>query len=400
MLLRFNNTFTGFILKACALASAFLSIQISAFELTESTEVHGFVSQSYISTDGNNYFGQSKDGSFDFREAGINIIHEATPDLHFAAQVISRKAGKTNDGSPHLDYALMDYNLFDENGWRSGIRLGRTKTPYGFYNLTRDIPNARSGVSVPSSIYFEQLRNSLISTDGGNFYSNLNRDWGSLSFDLYSGQTETDVEMEYYVLQQDLPGQFDDATMRGARLLYENMGGSLRLALTYAHPEFDYQPGSFDPFSAGHVASDMLLYSVQYNLEKWSLTAEYLTADNEVTAFGVLPDRFSNTEAFYIQGDYRINSDLTVYLRYEEQTLDTKDPDGTQFYQPLFGAAHIAFGKNTVLGGRWDFADNWLIRGEIHDTRGTLWLPKSDNPSLPERNEKWQMLVLQLVYSF
>lgn len=76
MLLRFNNTITGFIFKASALAPVFLSVNVSAIELSESTEVHGFVSQSYISTDGNNYFDQSKDGSFNFREAGVNILHE------------------------------------------------------------------------------------------------------------------------------------------------------------------------------------------------------------------------------------------------------------------------------------------------------------------------------------
>ena len=400
MLLKSGNFGSGMRRIAGTLCAALISLHSSAFELSDTTEMHGFVSQSYINTTNNNYFGASQDGSFDFREAGINIFHQALPSLHLAAQLISRKAGQTDDGAPRIDYALLDYTFLDQQGWRNGIRLGRTKTPYGFYNLVRDIPNARPGVFVPPSIYFEQLRNSLIATDGGNLYADLNRDWGSLTFNLYMGTTGTDTETEHYVVQQDLSGQFDDASMRGGQLLYESLGGGLRLAISYAHPEFDYIPVALDPIGAGHVQSDMLLLSAQYNREKWSLTAEFLTTENEVTGFVLLPDRFSDSEAFYLQGDYRLTSELTAYLRYEEQTLDTNDRDGTQFFQPRFGAAHIAFAKNWVFGGRWQFTRNWMLGAEVHNTKGTLWLPKSDNLSISDRQEKWKMLALQLVYSF
>ena len=84
MLLKFNNVYSGLPLKAGTVAAAFLSMQVTAIELGERTELHGFFSQSYINTDNNNYFGQSRDGSFDFREAGINILYQARPDLHFA----------------------------------------------------------------------------------------------------------------------------------------------------------------------------------------------------------------------------------------------------------------------------------------------------------------------------
>jgi hypothetical protein len=39
-----------------------------------------------------------------------------------------------------LDYGLVDWTALSREEGRGGIRLGRIKTAYGFYNTTRDVP--------------------------------------------------------------------------------------------------------------------------------------------------------------------------------------------------------------------------------------------------------------------
>src|SRR5699024_7838447 len=78
----------------------------------DSLQIHGFVSQSFILTTHNNFFGDSKDnGSFDFRELGLNASWRASPKLQIAAQGVARWAGKNDEGAPRLDYGLVDYTV-------------------------------------------------------------------------------------------------------------------------------------------------------------------------------------------------------------------------------------------------------------------------------------------------
>jgi hypothetical protein len=59
----------------------------------ESIDVHGFASQGFIKTNANNYLAQSKRGSFEFTEVGINFTKELTDNLRLGIQLFSRRLG-------------------------------------------------------------------------------------------------------------------------------------------------------------------------------------------------------------------------------------------------------------------------------------------------------------------
>lgn len=375
-----------------------LSLPAQAVELAENVDVHGFVSQAYIDTSANNFFGQSEGGSFDFRELGVNGFWQVGPNLNFAAQVTSRNAGRESDSDPRLDYGLADLHFYSESGIQSGIRVGRIKVPLGLHNQTRDAPSARNGIFVPASVYFDQFRNALVSTDGVALYTGLSNSWGDINLELYHGESDPgDREMEYYVFKQDAPGHFDDASLQGAQLRYESMGGGVRLALSYTRPSLDYIPNSgFDPLGGGDVISDMLLYSAQYNVSRFSFTAEYLLMINNVKNFGpAFPDFRAKGKSYYLQTDYRYSGDLSFFFRYGKQIVNDKDPDGTRFTP-----SHVGFGRTRVVGAQWQLSSNWLFRAEYHKTNGTAWLSGADNPVLTDAVRKWEIFALQAVYSF
>lgn len=376
-----------------------LTLPVSAMELTDSVAIHGFVSQAYIDTNGNNYFGRSDGGSFDFRELGINGYWQAHKNLNFAGQIISRNAGRESNSDPRVDFALADVHIYSDYNSRFGARLGRIKIPLGLYNTTRDAPSARNGIFAPASVYFEQFRNALVSTDGGGLYGSFSRPWGDFSFELYAGISDPgDEEMEYFVFKQATPGRFEDASMHGGQLMYEALDSGLRFAVSYTRPSLDYQPlVPFDPLMKGDVISDMLLYSGQYNTEFWTFTAEYLLMINNVKGFGPAFDDFrAKGESYYAQLDYRYRPDLTFSVRYGEQIVNDEDRDGDKKFNPPY----VGYGRNLMLGFQWDFAPGWIARAEYHRTTGTAWLSGVDNPVLSDTRRNWETYAVQLVYSF
>ncbi|MEE4379791.1 MAG: hypothetical protein V2J55_20070, partial [Candidatus Competibacteraceae bacterium] len=102
------------------------------WEWPEGIQLHGFISQGYLLTSDNNFFGHSQDnGSFDFRELGLNGSWRVSPRLLLSLQALSRRAGETDDGDLRVDYGFVDYSFLSDADNLWGIRLGRTMNPLG-----------------------------------------------------------------------------------------------------------------------------------------------------------------------------------------------------------------------------------------------------------------------------
>lgn len=128
----------------------------------ESTwEWGGFVSQSAIYTSDNSFFNASTDDrvSGEFSENGVIGTGTVFDYFDFATQIISRRAGDISNGNPKIDYLQMTYRFDESMDHTQSLRVGRFKTPLGFYNDTRDVPFTRSGVFLPQGIYWERVRN-------------------------------------------------------------------------------------------------------------------------------------------------------------------------------------------------------------------------------------------------
>lgn len=145
-------------------------------------QVHGFASLTLVNTSDNNFFGQSDDQvSNNFSEVGLNASWRLTPGLQLSAEVLSHRAGGTDDGGVRLDYGLVDWTALSSEEGRGGIRVGRIKTAYGLYNTTRDVPFTRPSIILPQSIYFERTRNLTVSADGADIYVERYGEAGTLS---------------------------------------------------------------------------------------------------------------------------------------------------------------------------------------------------------------------------
>ena len=117
-------------IKLLVLVSAFFMAGIIGnpsfgFE-SEDISMHGFVSQGYLRSSDNNYLGNSKDGSFEFNEIGVNFAIPVSDSLQFGIQFFSRDLGETGNNELIVDWALLDYNY---RAWL-GFRAGKIKLPF------------------------------------------------------------------------------------------------------------------------------------------------------------------------------------------------------------------------------------------------------------------------------
>lgn len=380
---------------------------LSAQEMTNPWQIHGFVSQGYVWTSDNNFFGEStRGGSLDFTELGINGSWRINNQLHLAAQLLSRRAGKSSDGHIRLDYGMLDYRMHSEPEHDYGVRLGRFKNPLGLYNDTRDVAFTRPSIILPQSIYFDRTRDLALSSDGIQLYGDFRSEVGEWQLQLGVGQPQVDsLDTELSLLGANRPGTLQRATSYIGRLVYERNAGHWRLGLTSARLNMDYSPGFADPSRPGAISFTPVIVSGQYNTERFTFTAEYARrhlkyADSIVYAPPSL--RHFTGESYYIQGSYRFKERWSALLRYDVTYLNVEDRKGTR-YEALLGGtrpAYSQFAKDWTLGLRWDPHRNWMLRVEFHSIDGTAWLPLQDNPIPSATKRHWQLFSVLVSYRF
>jgi hypothetical protein len=374
-----------------------------AMEMPEEAQIHGFLSQGLISTSHNNFFGSSQNSvSSKFTELGINFSFRPNPDCQVSAQLVSRRAGETDNGDVRLDYGFVDYTITSGESGRLGIQAGKIKNPFGFYNTTRDVAFTRPSILLPQSIYFDRARNFALSAPGVGLYGEHLGERGDVSANFVVMQPELeDSGTEYAFLGNDWPGELKGRMSYVGRLQYETDRGRLRFALTHADLDMAYHPGPGDVLTAGRVRFQPWVLSAQHNAERWSLTAEYALERVARSAFGnPLLDTSAWTEQFYLQGIYRFTPRWEGLVRYDVLYLDRNDRDGSKAAAlPGAGPAYSNFAKDWTVGVRYDVTSALMLRAELHSVNGTAWLPTEDNLGQATR-QHWNMLLFQASYRF
>ena len=368
-------------------------------------EWNGFVTQGFFHSDHNNMFGPSDSGSFEFREVAINGARQLGDELFFSGQIMSRRAGAVNDGSPRIDYMLLDGRLYEEAHSYLGLRIGRIKNPFGFYNETRDVAFTRPGILLPQAVYFDIARDLQLSSDGISLYSSHSIAGGWVDIDFLIGKPNTETSVEYAYLSRDWPGAFVDGEGFMWRAVYNSAGQRWRMGFTMGRFDLEYdadEPAlAFAP-QDGHIDIDAYVLSIQYNLERWSFTSELA---HQKVSWGTLGGVFSadpenRFESGFLQAEYRFNPEWSLIFKYETLYLDTDDRNGHRA-EALFGKpAHTQYARDWTLGVGWKPSTAWLIRAEWHKVRGTAWLPEQDNPDQSRLHRNWNLLALQATYRF
>jgi len=402
-----------------------------AIDVGSSGQVHGFVSQSYVYSPENPYAGTaSKDGSFDFREIGINGSWEENEKLRFAGQLLSRKQDQAADGSLAVDFLLADYLVYSNTTTSFGLRAGRIKNPIGFYNSVRDIPSSRPGIDVPNSIYFDSFRDIVLATDGVSLYGSHATDSGDFNWNVFAGNRDVGSSvMEHYLFGENVQGKVKNAELQGFNITYNlNTQNPLTFGLSAIHikakmtgaksvaaaqqtlgtalaggstQEYELFNNYADYATGANIDSIFALASVQYGYKDWLFTAEYLNLFNNID-IEVLGNNINTnpvSEGMYFQTEWFANRYIHALARYEELYLiDGKHKDKAD-PQRLKNPYHN-YGKGLTFGLKWLINNNLTLAGEVSANEGTAWLPVFDGEEDIEMKKYWNTYSLQLTYQF
>ncbi|MEX1667592.1 hypothetical protein AB4876_01635 [Zhongshania guokunii] len=372
------------LLSLCTLSIASLSQALPNNDL----QVHGFISQAYILSDGNNFYGDSQRGSTDYMEAAINSTWRVTPNLNFAGQILSRDAGNTDNGDLKIDFLFADIKAVENDMSGLGFRLGRVRNAFGFYNDTRDVIFTRPSILMPQAVYFEGngLRELLFSADGAQLYSYWDADENSTTFTFTLGRTKSlsaDIIKNIFGQSSAIIHKGELKNPIFAQLQHSRNGGDSKFGISMLNVSLALN--SINPAN-GDVSLDANGYvlSAQKNLAMWTFTSEYSLISVEYQ----IGQAFSQEiEAAYIQAQYRLNHEITLTGRYEMSVLDRDNRNETDSH-------------NLVFGVRWTPAANWIIDADVYGIRGTSGIPGIDNAGNMPLAERTEIFAVMVGYRF
>jgi len=365
----------------------------------------GFLTQGLVHTDGNNFAGESENSiSTDFREAGIYGLWRPTSHLRLGAQIVARKLGNLTDDAPQFDYLSADYSFLNSYDSDFGVRIGKLKVPYGFYNDVREIPFARTSILLPQAMYFDQARDFQISALGGSLYGFKSFEDYRVEQELLLAQPRKDEVAEYALLNDDFSGKFERSRAVIYRGSLNDVKDRWRLGLTLGDLSLDYAPGANRELGLknGTINVQFFVLGAQYNLEKISFTSEYTRHFIDHTDLGGVFLLFGRQtyEAFYLESNYRLANKWNVFLRYDVVYRDVNDRDGKK-KEAIFGIpAATQWSKDITLGLGWQATQSILLRAEWHHIRGTARAPEQDNRDSERADGHWNMFLMQAAYRF
>ncbi len=376
----------------------------------------GFVNQALINTSDNFMFGRTDDAvSSDYREIAAIVSGPIIQNVDFSSQILSRKAGTADNGKPQIDYGFVSWRFIDDISFTHGFRVGRLKTPIGFYNDTRESPFTRNGVFLPQSIYLDRARNYIMRADELMYFGEWRSDDWTLNWKFAAGKNIPDKEelVDFYRLPEAAHAEFKSANVRHVQAIAEYDAGRIRFGYSTYDAPVHY---SLDLNGLGlglaHMDADAgsiwRVFSFEYNATRWSFTSEYESAIFDYN--GVTPDplnpRYKDyPEALYGQFLWRLTPTQEIFLRKESLVFNKHDPNGT-YNATLLGAqltgskAIDKFGRATTIGWGYRPSSDWLIRLDLSTIEGTQWMTLRDAPAGFQENKHWNMAAFAVSWRF
>ncbi len=385
-----------------AMIVASTCLPLGAVELGP-VDVHGTVSQGYINSSGNNVIDDSRDGTFAFREYGLNASFMLGERVTLGGQVFGREFGSVGNDEIYLDWLVAEY------AWRDWLRLsvGKQKVPYGFYGNTRDIDSLRTGILLPQGVYMEYIRSSYNSAWSGSAHGYVaGEGFGGISYSLQGGVRDMDErngEMSRLLARQSLDiDDIEEKAAVAAALIWHTPCEGLRVGGTWSWSEFSLTGSVDSPFGQVAYSGDtrdetIVVGSTEYSRGPLTLAVEAMHGSFD-SSFDIASPATPEVEfslefwGWYLRGDYRFTDVLSLGGGYSyfdvDRTID------------LGGGADIESSdqESVFVSIRFDITESLILKVEEHVASGGAGVFDHENPDGVD--DSWSMTLAKLSYVF
>lgn len=357
-------------------------------------ESHGYVSFGYLKSWGNNWLGETLDGTEEFWEAAANVIARPMDHLRLGAQLFVRDLGEYGNGQVEIDWAYADWRFSDA----LGVQVGRVKMPFGLFCESLDVDAGRTSVFLPV-MYPSRAREILLSTDGAKFYGSVaDFDWA-----FYGGQRQLqdDGDFASYFAYRFNLGNVDsieaDSVVGGMLHWYTPIDG-LAARVTLARLDDLDLTGT----TVGNTANVALhipywwagMFSLIYEKGPVTICSEYQRyyAQNQllITPNAPVPaieaNETTRTDSAYLSCTWNYRPWLSFYGSIEGAWSDPTNRHGEAYSQAVIGAINL---RPT---------DHWSLKVEYRYTHGTFGVDEQLNPD--GIVDDWQVVALKTTVDF
>jgi hypothetical protein len=413
-LFRNSRGYRALKLVATGAVFAFAALQTSAAVTWKNIQFGGFVSQGFLINSGDNdYFGDTSDGTFDFREYALNASWSKGK-FRVGAQGFGQRLGDYGDDKITLDWGIVDYQATQ---W-FGVRAGRVKMPRGLYNEALDVDSVRPFVLLPQSVYDARLRDFNAAFNGAMVYGNVSlKNLGSLDYRLFYGDIPMSTDSganDYFNNDVPYPNlSIGMDSVFGGSAFWNTPVNGLRAGYSYT----SFKDFTADRFVAldfpgyGYIELVMFktadvyerhLFSVEYSRGDWLFAAEggFDEARYGIAVVGTKAESFIEFESTYayLSAARRINDrlELGAYYSYSKETSNIVPKTVDSITIPDLVQHDFA------VSAKYAVNDNWTLKLEGHylDGAGKIF----DTPTRPQpvaqRDDSWFMVAAKATFSF
>jgi hypothetical protein len=378
--------------------------------MDDQIHVGGFVSQGYLNTTGNEYLiRRSLEGTAEMFEAAVTLTAMPLDRLRVGMQFLGRNFGDESNGTIAIDWAYLDYRWYDQ----LGLRAGKVKLPFGFYNEQRDLDILRTGVFLPQSVYPEYLRDFALAYEGVGAYGSLASGIGGFDYHVFGGTLNVpDAGAGYWksnfeqgavtfepLIAEIVEGErnlapgsatatfagivdpvIDFPWVAGGALVWEPPLAGLRLGGSLLIGRFLYEADArYDIDIAPAVPGDPIGYaSYTWHVNEAAdmehlavLSAEYTWSD-VLLATEFYREKIgeeTTPEGWYLLADWRAHRRWALALSWSAYWYDSENRDGSNFTE-LGLPAHYGWQKALIPAVRFDINDHWLLKVEYQFING------------------------------
>ncbi len=377
---------------------------------SSSVQIHGFASQGYLYTPGDNTFlspNSNNSGTYDFNEFAVNFGANPIDRLHVGAQLFASTLGKYGKDKVQLDWGYGEYQVPTGSDLVDvSVLAGRIKMGHGLYNDYRDLDMTRTSVFLPTAVYNVPFRDVMLAVNGVG--TNLTLHPSKLgNFQLYAYLGGQNLEKDGPIADAFLnPANgvdgVESATVRrvnGLSLTWETPLEGLKLKGSFEQAN-EVAINGFHTIAPPVAGNPVVKLPITYLLPNYYSTIagfEYQTGNL------TLASEYSFTQA-HIFADYSaLGAGVQESSLHEQGLYGTASYRFLERWEGLLGQSwdHESDAANTVASRtvstivalRCDITDHWLVKAEFQRNKGT-------HLATTGTEEYWNVFALKTTFDF